>query len=87
LRSGGKSFSWRPNYNQLGIAVGTFNPPGDNLYLVNVPDDLDIELPQSKIWQHEDYFLHPSSIQWSPNGEWLMVMGEDTSNPAKRDGW
>ncbi len=87
LRVNGRGFSWRPHRNQLATVIGGSNPPGDNLYLVNVSDNFEVELPPGKIWQHRTFFLHPSAPVSSPDGEWLALIGEDSEMPLWRDLW
>ncbi len=87
LRVGGHGFSWRSFQNQIAAVVGGSNPPGDNLYLIDVDAELNVSPKSSKIWQHQSSFLHPSAPTASPSGDWLGMTGEDADMPLWRNIW
>ena len=81
--------AWRQHQlrKQLTMALGYSGPPGDELYFVDIPDDLGIQLPKQPVLEQDKYFLYPNTLTWSPTGEWLATKGIDANNARLEDVW
>lgn len=82
FRLGPYGLAWRPKHNQITAVTANTSVTGKNFYFINVQDDLTPTLPEHAAWDHEKLFLHPNTLTWSPDEEWLSTVGEGSEgNP------
>lgn len=68
--SGGYGLAWRqqPSREQLTMDLSYPGIPGDLLYFVDIPDDLNLQLPEQAVSKQDKYFNDPNTLAWSPTG-------------------